>query len=72
MSNPDTKLLEKYFSHFAKNFRMSNLYAKLLEMLAMFCDFLCLFELMLIFFLGGDFAENSENQPMPVFQTCSN
>jgi hypothetical protein len=33
MSNLDTKLLEKYFSYFAKNFRMSNLYAKLLEML---------------------------------------
>jgi hypothetical protein len=33
MPNPDTKLLEKYFSHFAKNFRMPNLYAKLLEML---------------------------------------
>jgi hypothetical protein len=24
MPNPDTKLLEKYFSHFAKNFRMPN------------------------------------------------
>jgi hypothetical protein len=34
MQNPDTKLLEKYFSHFAKNFRMPNLYAKLLEMLS--------------------------------------
>jgi hypothetical protein len=33
MSNPDTKLLEKYFSYFAKNFRMPNIYAKLLEML---------------------------------------
>jgi hypothetical protein len=33
MPNPDTKLLEKYFSHFTKNFRMPNLYAKLLEML---------------------------------------
>jgi hypothetical protein len=33
MSNPDTKLLEKYFSHFTKNFRMPNLYVKLLEML---------------------------------------
>jgi hypothetical protein len=32
MPNPDTKLLEKYFSHFAKKFRMPNLYAKLLEM----------------------------------------
>jgi hypothetical protein len=34
MSNPDTKLLKKYFSHFAKKFRMPNLYAKLLEMLS--------------------------------------
>jgi hypothetical protein len=33
-AKPDTKLLEKYFSHFAKNFRMPNLYAKLLEMLS--------------------------------------
>jgi hypothetical protein len=33
MPNPDTKLLKKYFSHFTKNFKMSNLYAKLLEML---------------------------------------
>jgi hypothetical protein len=33
MPNPDTKLLKKYFSHFVKNFRMPNLYAKLLEML---------------------------------------
>jgi hypothetical protein len=31
--NPDTKLLEKNFSHFTKNFRIPNLYAKLLEML---------------------------------------
>jgi hypothetical protein len=31
MLNPDTKLLEKYFSYFTKNFRMSNLYVKLLE-----------------------------------------
>jgi hypothetical protein len=31
MLNPDTKLLEKYFSYFTKKFRMSNLYAKLLE-----------------------------------------
>jgi hypothetical protein len=33
MPNPDTKLLEKYFSHFIKNFRMPNLYTKLSEML---------------------------------------
>jgi hypothetical protein len=31
MTNPDTKLLEKYFSYFTKNFRMPNLYV--LEML---------------------------------------
>jgi hypothetical protein len=33
MPNPDTKLLEKYFSHFINNFRMPNLYTKLSEML---------------------------------------